>query len=312
MGGKSPSTTGAGSEGALTKGPFNMLNQVHDLNSALVSYAMMETSVFISSAGVIGPKKVVEHDISLLIPEVWARMREEERDAQWLIKNGFLDKCEDVELDGETVKGAVLGYRINRKFVSAFFGRVFQNPHLVFDEDMLKPELQDLKSYVESIKTITVTNQRVAEMYIADGGADMAVPPLKALLHIMAKGEYEGMTLESPEFRAMWTRDNIIKSDWYKERLTTFQDKEATRLARGVEYLESFVQGPDRIEGDWKGKQMVEDLKLHDRIADTKKALDKVKSPEYVKFIEGSLGVDPRIYDAPNNNYERILPSVLY
>ena len=312
MTGKSPSTTGAGSEGALTKGPFNMLNQVHDLNSALVSYAMMETSVFISSAGVIGPKKVVEHDISLLIPEVWARMREEERDAQWLIKNGFLDKCEDVELDGETVKGAVLGYRINRKFVSAFFGRVFQNPHLVFDEDMLKPELQDLKSYVESIKTITVTNQRVAEMYIADGGADMAVPPLKALLHIMAKGEYEGMTLESPEFRAMWTRDNIIKSDWYKERLTTFQEKEATRLARGVEYLESFVQGPDRIEGDWKGKQMVEDLKLHDRIADTKKALDKVKSPEYVKFIEGSLGVDPRIYDAPNNNYERILPSVLY
>merc|ERR1712216_815494 len=227
-----------------------------------------------------------------------ARMREEERDAQWLIKNGFLDKCEDVELDGETVKGAVLGYRINRKFVSAFFGRVFQNPHLVFDEDMLKPELQDLKSYVESIKTITVTNQRVAEMYITDGGADMAVPPLKALLHIMAKGEYESMTLESPEFRAMWTRDNIIKSGWYKERLTTFQDKEATRLARGVEYLESFVQGPDRIEGDWKGKQMVEDLKLHDRIADTKKALDKVKSPEYVKFIEGSLGVDPRIYDA--------------
>ena len=26
-----------GSEGALTKGPFNMLSQVHDLNNALVS-----------------------------------------------------------------------------------------------------------------------------------------------------------------------------------------------------------------------------------------------------------------------------------
>ena len=54
------------------QGPFNMLNQVHDLNSALVSYAMMETSVFISSAGVIGPKKIVEHDVSLLVPEVWS------------------------------------------------------------------------------------------------------------------------------------------------------------------------------------------------------------------------------------------------
>jgi hypothetical protein len=47
-----------------------MLNQVHDLNAALVSYALMGTSVFISSAGVIGPLKVVEHDVSLLVPEV--------------------------------------------------------------------------------------------------------------------------------------------------------------------------------------------------------------------------------------------------
>ena len=47
-----------------------MLNQVHDLNAALVSYALMGTSVFISSGGVIGPNKVVEHDISLLVPEV--------------------------------------------------------------------------------------------------------------------------------------------------------------------------------------------------------------------------------------------------
>ena len=37
--GKSPSTTGAGSEGALTKGPFNALAMVHDLNATLVSMA---------------------------------------------------------------------------------------------------------------------------------------------------------------------------------------------------------------------------------------------------------------------------------
>ena len=43
-------------------------------------------------------------------------------------------------------------------------------------------------------------------MYIADGGADMAVQPLKALLYVMRDGEYEGMTLTSPEFRAMWSR----------------------------------------------------------------------------------------------------------
>ena len=35
--GKSPSTTGFGSEGALTKGPFNALWPVVDMNNAIVS-----------------------------------------------------------------------------------------------------------------------------------------------------------------------------------------------------------------------------------------------------------------------------------
>ena len=38
MTGKSPSTTGAGSEGALTKGPFNALLPILDLNNALVAH----------------------------------------------------------------------------------------------------------------------------------------------------------------------------------------------------------------------------------------------------------------------------------
>ena len=40
MTGKSPSTTGAGSEGALTKGPFNALPPIIDLNNALVSFIL--------------------------------------------------------------------------------------------------------------------------------------------------------------------------------------------------------------------------------------------------------------------------------
>src|SRR5690606_658503 len=40
--GKSPSTTGFGSEGALTKGPFNALTYAADLNAALVSSVLTE------------------------------------------------------------------------------------------------------------------------------------------------------------------------------------------------------------------------------------------------------------------------------
>ena len=43
--GKSPSTTGAGSEGALTKGPFNMLTPTSDLNNALLSYRITSYNV---------------------------------------------------------------------------------------------------------------------------------------------------------------------------------------------------------------------------------------------------------------------------
>ena len=156
-----------------------------------------------------------------------------------------------------------------------------------------------------------MTWQRVAEMYIADGGADMAVPPLKALLYMMRDGEYEGMTLTSPEFRAMWSRENILKSDWYMERLKCFQTKETDRLQRGLEYMEHFIKGPDATPGDWKGKQIVEDLQLHDRISSIKAQIDAVKKPDFVQHLVGSLGVDPTLYSAPGNNYDRKLNNLL-
>jgi hypothetical protein len=49
--GKSPSTTGFGSEGALTKGPFNALWPVVDLNNALVSFILTEYAGFTTAAG---------------------------------------------------------------------------------------------------------------------------------------------------------------------------------------------------------------------------------------------------------------------
>lgn len=69
MTGKSPSTTGAGSEGAMTKGPFNALLPITDLNNALVAAALTGLAPYITAAGCVGPNFRVDHDISLLIPE---------------------------------------------------------------------------------------------------------------------------------------------------------------------------------------------------------------------------------------------------
>jgi len=54
--GKSPSTTGAGSEGALTKGPFNALVPTSDLNNALLGFILTGYSGFTTAAGHIGHK----------------------------------------------------------------------------------------------------------------------------------------------------------------------------------------------------------------------------------------------------------------
>src|SRR6202011_5163918 len=130
--GKSPSTTGAGSEGALTKGPFNALPPIIDLNAALVSYLLTGDSVFVTATGYVGPHFRVDHDISLLVPEIWSRMSVAERDPRYLIAEGYLERCVDLEHNGRIIPSSRLGYRITMRFVLAFFGQMFHHPAALF------------------------------------------------------------------------------------------------------------------------------------------------------------------------------------
>jgi phosphoenolpyruvate carboxykinase (diphosphate) len=106
--GKSPSTTGAGSEGALTKGPFNAVSATADLNNALVSFILCGYDGFSTAAGFIGSKRRIDHDISLLIPEIWSRLPVEQRCPNYLIAQGQLEKLEDFEYQGKTVYAGLL------------------------------------------------------------------------------------------------------------------------------------------------------------------------------------------------------------
>ncbi|KAJ1479000.1 hypothetical protein T484DRAFT_2907538 [Baffinella frigidus] len=85
-----------------------------------------------------------------------------------------------------------------------------------------------------------------------------------------------------------------------------FQSKEAERLRKGIDYLEQFL-GSASDGADWKGKQIASDLKLETRLRQTKEQLARVEAPQYLKSLEGSLGVDPAIYQCPGNNYDRPL-----
>ena len=129
--GKSPSTTGFGSEGALTKGPFNALWPVVDLNNALLAGILTNYAGFTTAAGHVGPQYRVDHDISMLVPEIWCRMRVFEREPKFLIENGLLEKVDDMEVDGRKVLASRLGYRITTLFVDRFLGRIFETPDAV-------------------------------------------------------------------------------------------------------------------------------------------------------------------------------------
>ena len=160
--GKSPSTTGFGSEGALTKGPFNALWPVIDVNNALVSAIVTGYGGFTTAAGYVGPKYRVDHDNSMLVPEIWCRMRTFEREPSFLIANGYLEPLKDFEFEGRTILASRLGYRITVAFVDRFLGRIFEMPDQVFHDELLRPELQDRAVFVAGVEAICDAQRRVA------------------------------------------------------------------------------------------------------------------------------------------------------
>ena len=283
--GKSPSTTGAGSEGALTKGPFNALSTTADLNNALVSYILCDHDGFSSAAGYIGSRRRVDHDISMLIPEIWCRLPVVQRQPEYLIENGYLEKLHDFAHDGKVVHASRLGYRITEKFVHTFFGKVFDNPVIVFDEAMLKPETQDLDAYIDGINNISEAQQKVALAYFEDGSINDACPPLQALLNLMAYGEYEGKNINDPSIREMFTREYLIQSDWYKQRLVIKQERDTSLWKASREYIEHKMDEISENETeDW--------AKLQGRLEKADEMVEWLSSQSYLDSLQGTLGAD--------------------
>lgn len=283
--GKSPSTTGAGSEGALTKGPFNMLEATTDLNNALLSYILTEYQGFTTAAGHVGNSRF-DHDISILIPEIWARMVPEDRDANLLIREGCLEKLEDFEYEGKPVLASRLGYRITERFAFRCMNRLFDEPQAVFSEKILKPELQDMEAYVDGINNIVEAQQKVALRYFEEGAVGSAIPPLQVLLHIMAYGHYEGKNIDDPELRDMFKRENVLKSDWYKERLVLKQERDLKLAREQMDYITAFRGRPENANS-------LQDLRIDYKLAKLRERIAYLESKEYIDSLVGTIGADP-------------------
>ncbi len=284
--GKSPSTTGAGSEGALTKGPFNSLVPTTDLNNAPLSFILTGYGGFTTAAGHIGRRYRMEHDVSLLMPELWSRMNAEEREPEFLKRNGYLEKMEDFEYEGETILASRLGWRITPLFATTYLGRIFDTPSSVFAEDMLRPELQSMPDFVDGLRNITEAQAASAAGYFEDGSVEAAIPPLKAVLHVMAKGHYEGRSIRDPEVRALFDRESVIASTWYRERLEGYRVRESAYIATSVERLRRYL-----AESAEAGS--VAAHRARAELARTEERREVLGEAAYIDMIVGSIGLDP-------------------
>ena len=283
-----PYRVGAGSEGALTKKPFNALCPTADLNNALVSFILTGYAGFSSAAGYIGETLRVDHDISLLMPEIWARMSEKERSPDFLIEHDYLEKLEDYEFEDKPVLKSRLGYRITQKFVKDFMVKIFDDPTAVMSEEMLKPELQNPAAFADGINNIVEAQEKAALIYFTDGGIDRACLPLKALLHIMAYGHYQNMTIDDKKIRDLFSRDYLLASKWYQERLAKKQQREIILWEKHCANLDKFLNG----ENSENYKDVAEDMQIAKRLQDAKNTLKRVESLAYLESLKGTIGAD--------------------
>jgi hypothetical protein len=88
----------------------------------------------------------------------------------------------------------------------------------------------------------------------------------------MAHGHYEGKGIADPSIRALFTRDALLASDWYAERLAIKQQRDMALWQRHVASMNSTASpARDALEAQ----------------------LARVSSPEYLRDLQGTIGADP-------------------
>lgn len=84
----------------------------------------------------------------------------------------------------------------------------------------------------------------------------------------------------------MFTRDYLLASDWYQERLRIKQQRDIALWQRHVDYLGRFLHESSH-------QTLIDELKLVERHRQAQQKLVELASPEYLQSLVGTLGADP-------------------
>ena len=232
--GKSPSTTGAGSEGALTKGPFNALARDGRPQQRAGLVAAHRLRGFSSAAGLHRPAlpRRPRHqpaDPRDLVPAVPARARSRAPD-----RRRPPGAARGLRVRGQRVLASRLGYRITAKFVHTFFGRVFDNPTAVFTEEILRPETAGPGGLRRRRRTTSWRRSSAWRRPTSRTAASRTLPAAAGAAPHHGARPFEGKDASDPAIRALFTREALLASDWYHERLAIKQQRDIALWERHV------------------------------------------------------------------------------
>ena len=130
--------------------------------------------------------------------------------------------------------------------------------------------------------------REAAEHYFADGSIEQAVPPLQALLHVMRDGTWEGRGPDAPKFRALFARESVMTSDWYRTRLEAQRTVDRYLLEKQTRYLEKFLTLAGYTD-------VAKRLDVNGRLDRIAAAAKDARTPAYLQRLSGTLGVEPSI-----------------
>ena len=126
-------------------------------------------------------------------------------------------------------------------------------------------------------------HRKAALNYFQDGSIEDAIPPIRALLHIMAYGEYEGHTVDSPVIRDLFKKETILSSDWYLKRLKHKQKIDIELMERKIANLEEFIANPIN-------ESVIGEFQYETRLQTAKDTLEYYRSDSYLDDLKGTIG----------------------
>ena len=102
----------------------------------------------------------------------------------------------------------------------------------------------------------------------------------------MLHDQWEGKDLNHPDVRRLFTRENLIESDWYAARLKAKQAVDRKLWKRHIEYLDKFQKRPTHIDETIR-------LNIASRLSHARTMLATVDAAAYLDSLSGTLGAEP-------------------